>query len=278
MRFLPVLLAIPLVSQVPQNPSPMVEHTRAHERLSEQTPPGERHQLALGTLYLPPRLKRATVPLFLHFHGESWIAEVAGSRLRGAAVICINIGQGSAAYAKPFRDPDFFGKLLAEAEEKASARFQPITLSSWSAGYGAVREILRQPASYARIDRYMAIDSIHAGYESSKPGPKESEIIAENLNVFLQFAREAVAGKKSMLLTHSEVFPGTYASTTEVADYLLKNLNLKRKPVLEWGPVGMQQLSEVKTGKLIVLGYAGNSAPDHLDHIHALPEFVRLLK
>jgi hypothetical protein len=270
MRFFLLWLAIPLLSQVPQNPSPMVEHTRAHERLREQTPPGERHQLALGTLYLPPRLKRATVPLFLHFHGEPWIAEMAGSRLRGAAVISVNIGQGSAVYAKPFLDPAFFGKLVAEAEERAGARFQPITLSSWSAGYGAVREILRQPAYYERIDRYMAIDSIHAGY-------KDKEIISGNIDVFLQFARDAAAGNKTMLLTHSEVFPGTYASTTEVADHILKSLNLPRKPVLKWGALGMQQLSEVKTGQLTILGFAGNSAPDHLDHLHALPDFVRLL-
>jgi len=271
MRFFLAVFAIPLLSQVPQNPSPMVEYTRAHERLREQTPPGERHQLALGTLYLPPRLKRATVPLYMHFHGEPWIAEMAGSRLRGAAVISVNLGQGSGVYAKPFLDPAFFGTLLAEAEEKAGAGFRPITLSSWSAGYGAVRAILRQPSYYQRIDRYMAIDSVHAGY-------KGSEIIPENLDVFLQFARDAAAGGKAMLLTHSEVFPGTYASTTEVADFILKSLNLPRKAVLKWGPMGMQQLSEAKTGNLAILGFAGNSAPDHLDHLHALPEFVRLLK
>jgi len=28
-----------------QNPSPMVEHTRAHPRLAEQTPPGRREAL-----------------------------------------------------------------------------------------------------------------------------------------------------------------------------------------------------------------------------------------
>ena len=43
--------------QQPQNPSPMVEHTRTHPRLKEQSPPGRREKLALGTLFLPAGMK-----------------------------------------------------------------------------------------------------------------------------------------------------------------------------------------------------------------------------
>jgi hypothetical protein len=40
----------------------------------------------------------------------------------------------------------------------------------------------------------------------------------------------------------------------------------------------MQQLSEVRVGHLEVRGYAGNSAPDHIDQLHAMPEeLARLL-
>jgi hypothetical protein len=44
--------------------------------------------------------------------------------------------------------------------------------------------------------------------------------------------------------------------------------------VLHWGPVGTQQLSEARQGKLRVAGFAGNSAPDHVDHLRALPDFL----
>ena len=77
-----------------------------------------------------------------------------------------------------------------------------------------------------------------------------------------------------MLITHSEIFPGTYASTTETADYLIKTLDLKRKPVLKWGPVGMQTLSETRFKGFTILGFAGNTAPDHVDHYHGLPRFL----
>jgi hypothetical protein len=41
----------------------------------------------------------------------------------------------------------------------------------------------------------------------------------------------------------------------------------------------MQQLSEVRTGRFEMLGFAGNSAPDHVDHFHAMPELLaRLLE
>jgi hypothetical protein len=73
------------------------------------------------------------------------------------------------------------------------------------------------------------------------------------------------------------VFPGTFASTTETADYLLGKLGLKRRLTLEWGPARMQQLSEARQGGLRVLGYAGNSGPDHIDQLHALPEILRWL-
>jgi hypothetical protein len=94
---------------------------------------------------------------------------------------------------------------------------------------------------------------------------------------FADFARAAVRGEKRFLVTHSEIFPGTYASTTETADWLLHALDLRRTPVLRWGPRGMQQLSEVSAGYFEILGFAGNSAPDHVDHLHALPELLARL-
>jgi hypothetical protein len=94
---------------------------------------------------------------------------------------------------------------------------------------------------------------------------------------WLAFAREARAGRKTLLITHSEIFPGTYASTTETADWLLAALGLKRHAVLKRGPLGMQRLSDTRAGRLRIQGYAGNSAPDHVDQLQALPDFVRMV-
>ena len=87
-----------------------------------------------------------------------------------------------------------------------------------------------------------------------------------------------VAGLKRMIVTHSEIFPGTFASTTETADWLLAQLGVKRKPVVKWGPMQTQQLSETKAGKFWLIGFAGNSAPDHVDQLHSLPEYLNWLR
>ena len=121
----------------------------------------------------------------------------------------------------------------------------------------------------------LLLDGLHCGYVDGQPGPKESSLVKEDLSVFLQWAADAAAGKKQFLLTHTEIFPGTFASTTETADYLLAELKLKREPVLRWGPMGTQILGEARQGRFQVLSFAGNSAPDHVDLLHALPDFLK---
>ena len=100
-----------------------------------------------------------------------------------------------------------------------------------------------------------------------------------SLEPFIKFAREAAnksSGRK-FLFSHSEIFPGTFVSTTETADYLLRVLNIDAKPVLKWGPLGMQQISEASEGNFYVLGFAGNTAPDHIDHFHGFYYFLSKL-
>jgi hypothetical protein len=259
-----------------QNPSPMVEHTRAHPRVKEERPNGKREKLDVGVLFIPEPIKAAKrLPLFIHFHGGTWLPEVAAARLGKAAVLTVQLGSGSAVYARPFTEPQAFAKLLKSAEGRSGIRFGPVGLTSWSAGYGAVREILKAPENYQRVQFVLLIDGLHAGYVGGKPGPLESRLVSDDLKVFVQFARDAAEGKKQMIVTHSEIFPGTFASTTETADYLLRELGLRREAVLRWGPSQTQQLSETDKGSFQIKGYAGNSAPDHVDQLHSLPDYLR---
>ena len=256
----------------------MVEHTRTHTRLKEEKPPGRREALELGTLFLPEKLKlRARVPLLVFFHGGTWLPEVAAAQ-RKTTVITIQIGAGSGVYVRAFSDPQRFLRLISEAEARAGVQFDPVTLGGWSAGCGAIREILKTPDSYARVARVLAMDGIHTGYVGGSPGPQESQLEAEHLEIYLRLARDALAGRKQLIITHSEIFPGTYASTTETADFILRELGLHRRPVLRWGPMGTQQMSEVRRGKFLLVGYAGNSAPDHVDQLHSLPDYLKWLK
>ncbi len=259
-----------------QNPSPMVEHTRLHTRLVQERPAGQRFPLPIGTLFLPEKLAPGPAPLWIQFHGGTWLPEVAAAR-QGLAVLTVQLGSGSAAYGKPFADPKVLADLIADAETKASRKFTSLGLSGWSAGYGAIRAILKAPEHYDRVEFVLLLDGLHAGYVGGKPGPKESSLLTDDLGVFVQFARDAAVGKKRLLVTHTEIFPGTFASTTETADYLLQQLKLARQPVLRWGPLGTQILSEANLGGFHLLGFAGNSAPDHVDLLHALPDLLALV-
>ncbi len=266
--------AVAAPAQQSQNPSPMVEHTRVHARLPQSSPAGRREKLDLGTLFVP---QHTTPVLLIFFHGGTWLPEVAAARNR-IMVVSVQAGSGSAAYARLFTDPGRFPRLLEEARVKAGVRFRRVMLGGWSAGCGATRQILRDPASYALVDTVICIDGIHTGYLDGKPGPLESKIDPANLEVWLQLARDAIAGRKRFLVTHSEIFPGTFASTTETADWLIAKLGLKSRAVLRWGPMGTQQLSEARTGRFQIIGFAGNTAPDHVDQLHSLPEYLKWIR
>ena len=267
------------LAQQAQNPSPMVEHTQAHPRLAETRPPGRREALELGTLFVPARLepkpgRTGTVPLVVVFHGGSWLPEVAG-REASTAVLGVQLSAGSAGYGAAFADARRFPSLLEEAERKAGLRLHPITLAGWSAGCGALRELLRQPACAERVDRVIAIDGIHTDYVDGKPGPLESRLETTKLAPWVACAREAIAGRKNLLILHTEIFPGTFASTTETADWLIGELGLRRRAVGRRGPMGTVLLGDTRAGRLRIQGYAGNSAPDHVDLLHALPDWLR---
>jgi hypothetical protein len=220
----------------------MGEHTRAHTRLTEQTPPGRREKLDVGTLYMPAGLA-ARPSLLVFFHGDTWIPEVAAESNRTGA-ISVLAGEGTEVYTKLFEDPQRFLRLLKEAEVKAQKPFGRVILGGWSAGCGALHQILKSPQSYARVNAVICIDGVHTDYLDGKPGSLESSLTEKNLRVWLHLGRDAMAGRKRFLLTHSEIVPGTYASSTETAEYSLKHLRVSRRAALKSGPMGMQQLSE----------------------------------
>ncbi len=150
---LPLAVLTAALEGAAQDKAAAAEQVRSHPLLKKEIPEGQRENLAIGTLFLPKLLERAgKVPLFVHFHGGDWLPECAAARHGKTAVITVQLGTGSAVYAKPFQDPKAFGQLVQEAEKKAGVEFGPISLTGWSAGYGAIRESsrIRTTASASR--------------------------------------------------------------------------------------------------------------------------------
>ncbi len=266
----------------PQNPSPMVEHTRTHERVQQRPLLGS-HFTIDGVLPKPveveitPAAETAKeADLVIHFLSASWLPMEAAEDLgRPIVIAVVNPGAGSGRYAQPFQDPSVFPRLI-ERIKAQSPPVHAIYLSGFSAGYGAIREILTQRAD--DIAGVLLIDGLHTGYIPDRKVIAEGGRLDETkLMPFLRYAERAARGEKRMVITHSEIFPGTFASTTETTDWLLQQLGMKRTPVAQWGPHGMQQLSEARKGSLVVLGFAGNSAPDHIDQLHGLSTWWHML-
>ena len=284
--------ASPPVPPTQQNPSPMVELTRAHERIAPRDLAGTTRSFtwALGRpveVFVPASVRRAeSLRLVVHFHGSAFLPEHAVSELGGDHVAAIvNLGAGSGIYDRTFSDRVAYDSLLSGIAREASAvlgrpaRFIRTTLSGFSAGHGAIRAILRDSAHFARVDAVLLLDGLHTNYVPEGTVIEKGGTLDESkLEVFVRFGRAAMRDEKRLVITHSEIFPGTFASTTETTDWLLRALGLRRTPVLRWGPRGMQQLSEVRSGGLEILGFAGNSGPDHIDHFHAMPELLSYLE
>src|SRR5713101_7397170 len=93
-------------SPMPQNPSPMVDSTRPHPRMTKQEVAGQRFSLSVGTLYLAPGWRhRPKVPLIVHFHGAPWLVEYHVMQHRPqAAVVTVQLGSGSGIYARSFSE------------------------------------------------------------------------------------------------------------------------------------------------------------------------------
>jgi hypothetical protein len=275
-----------IAQQAQQNPSPMTDTTRPHPRIEKVEVPGRRTELASlkgAVLFAGPKVRAdRPVPLIIHFHGVSWLMEYhIAKHFPKAALITVNLGSGSRVYGEPFGRMEMFQELIDEAGSKLGLKkgWSSLTLVGFSAGYGAIRAILRHDVNFQKVDNVLLLDGIHASYvPEGKRLADGGVIMADDLDSYVKFASEAVAGNKKFMISHSEIFPGTYASTTECVDYLLTTLGLKRKAKLKDGPVGMQQVSEVDAKNFHIRGYAGNTGADHGDQLQAMPEWLKLLK
>lgn len=272
-----------------QNPSPMIENTRTHDRIDQQKFPGlsfEIHQVLPKQVrvYMPENsLEAAKSDILIHFHGAHYLVQYTADKFNGDLIcVSVNLGAGSSVYNNPFVDASTFDRLLNSIIDGIfnhlgrKIEIDHVIVSSFSAGYGAIRRILSHTDNYQRIDAVLLLDGIHADYFPDRQVLSEGGIIdSTDIKEFLNFAQDGASenSAKRFLITHSEIFPGTYASTTEATDYILNKLQMKRQPVLKWGPLGMQQLSIAKSNQFAVFGFAGNTAPDHIDHLHGLYYF-----
>jgi len=235
--------------------------------------------------------------LLIHFHGSADVVmREAGRAKIDCPIVVLNFPGLSSAYRRPFeKDRSLFEEVLVQANRELRSVKQvaagvegPLVLSSFSAGYGAVRELLRSPKNMNRIQGYVAAYSIYASIvppaSDEQAGKSPRLVEPEHMKDFLALARLSAKGEKFFLLTHSDQ-PTPYASTTETANYLIDALLLRRenlpsdekartKKPSPWLPT-----SKCNRNGFQVLGYSGAAAEDHLQHLRRIGDaFLRIRK
>lgn len=236
---------------------------------------------SLGLMYLPRRkqaLAGGAFDVVFHFHGHEPARKEWVHVMDGPVLVGMSLGVASGAYEAAFRDPAAFETLLASVERSVAersgrprARARRIALSAWSAGYGAVREILRQPIGRSRVDAVLLLDGLHCDYDADG-------LVESQLEPFVRFARAAARGDRLMVVSHSSIIPPGYASTTETANYLVHSLDgrpVRARPRPS-DPMGLELLARFDKKHFHMLGYAGNAELDHCAHLGLYRDILKV--
>lgn len=219
--------------------------------------------------------------VIIHFHGHDAVRKAFVEVARGEVLVGIDLGVGSGAYEEAFGLPVAFTDLKEGVEralkrntKNADARIRTLTLSSWSAGYGAIQNILKYDPDAAIA--VVLLDSAHGGYvksEGTRPAPPV--LAKKTLDPFVAYAQKAARGDATMVLTHSDIQPPGYASTREVADYLLSEVGLTRHATSGTTPLGLSAKTIAERRGLSVRGYGGVDEHAHCAHTELLAVALR---
>jgi hypothetical protein len=215
--------------------------------------------------------------LLFHLHSASWAAEnmIYQSRIN-AILFNIHLGPFSSWYGiKYFSDTTKFQHILNTIHSKLEkngilvrSQIDYLILTSFSAGYAGVREILKVNSYYDQINVLILADGLHCDLDSS--------IARTQMNYFLSFAEDACEGKKIMLITHSSIPTDGYQSTTETANYLIERLSLKLNKYQTSDEIGTRY-AKCDTGKFHLRSYFGDTAGDHLKHLYGMDKMLKFI-
>jgi hypothetical protein len=260
---------LPRQDNFPPVPPPMPRRAIA----KPTTPPPGRHIDLYGdgkyTLFIPAGWKSTEkLKLTIHFHGAAWFAIDEHLR-RGLSepLVAVYVGEGSSVYQRAFANPDSWPKLLSHVmAETGGDSIERVDVTSFSAGYGAVRELLKQPDPPKLIRRIVLADSMYASFTSTT----DKTPLKEQIDPYVEFARAAMRGEKGFVVTCSQVPTESYANSASCAQALVRAVGGSLVP---WAPGApktgypdYQIRSTFSKGQFFVWAYEGVDAQAHMTH------------
>ena len=147
-------------------------------------------------LFIPDYFKAPTdgkYDLVFHLHSASWAAENQVYKANAKAILFnIHLGGFSSSYQNYFMNQSNFQKILdtitaiLKSEGIISdPRIKHLIITSFSAGYAGVREIIKNENYYSMIDAMTLADGLHCDSDT------RTKVI--QMNDFLRFAKDATS-------------------------------------------------------------------------------------
>jgi hypothetical protein len=222
--------------------------------------------------------------VLVQFHGHTAVMKTVVQVARGISYVGIDLGLGSGPYSDAFMSVESWRMLLAsittalqEHSGDERAHIRHLALSAWSAGYGAVTEILKHGDD--DVDAVVLLDGLHASWNPAIPRlnarrPVDA-VSPGTIQPVVDFARKALAGEKTLFFfSHSTIDPVTYPSTRLTADWLIDHFGLKQvKHDPGSQPYGLT--ATVDSGALHIWSYRGADTLAHCSHIALIEQVVR---
>jgi hypothetical protein len=218
--------------------------------------------------------------LLVHFHGDpQTVWNNAKYAHLNTVIVTVNYSGLSSAYSTPFSNAALFQTLLDEALAKVrqepdfpdTLQWDKLGVSSFSAGYGAVREILKNASYRDGIDALLAADSLYAT-TAGDGTPLDSQMV--NYKTFATLAKN---GAKTFLFSHSQVPTFTYESTEETGNELMQHLGISASATNENGLGTLNFYRRAESGNFRLWGASGADGDAHLEHLRYIGEFLEEL-
>jgi hypothetical protein len=236
--------------------------------------------VARGSFYIPAEGGMAAdggYDVIVHFHGGNAVKKTIARQARGVAFVGIDLGNGSGPYADAFPSARPFDDLRSSLESALRAHandprahVRHLALSGWSAGYGAINAILRAGGGPA-VDAVILLDGFHANLTPA------GGVDGANITPLVAYARGAAGGERYFYFSHSRIATDGYASTSQVATYLLGLLGVRpvaATPTID--PLGLLAYADREGFHL--RAFDGADARAHCDHTRHIAEAVAMLE
>jgi len=233
-----------------------------------------------ASLFIPSDFdSKSPTPLWIQFHTADWfIIEEFQRAKMSVPILTFNLGQGSTVYGKPFIQTGTLQPFIKQAEDHLKTKIQGLNFTSFSAGYGAVRNLIQDPEILNQLKIVIQCDSIYASLDPSNT--ENRTVLPDHVKVWQPLIERALAGKTTTIFTTTQITPETYAGSWEVVQAIVKNNNSKMISADPNLPATQDKtyplLRTFNKGNLHIWSYEGTDAMAHMTHPRHLAELLIL--